>query len=366
VQPHPSKLIAFFLPQFHPTPENDKWWGKGYTEWRNATQARPLFRGHEQPHLPADLGFYDLRVPETRAAQADLAREYGIGAFCYYHYWFHGRRFLERPVNDIVASGEPDFPFCLCWANEAWKRTWERKERVILMEERYSDEDDVAHFKALLPIFRDPRYLRHEGCPVFMIYASNHLPNVKATITRWQKMAREHGLPGLHMLRTESHHQQPGDPRSAGFAAGVQFSSLLYRQRPRWLRGLHRVRRNLFGRWFPVYQHLVGDYRDNMRRNLTEPIPDYPRHPCVIPSWDNTARRLEDGFILHGSTPALYGEWLRQVLARDRTGFVFINAWNEWTEGCHLEPCQRHGRAYLEETRQAIQSVTAASPPRTG
>jgi len=303
VHPTPSKLIAFFLPQYYPIPENDKWWGKGFTEWRNAVNACPLFRGHEQPRLPADLGFYDMRVPETRAAQADLARAYSIGAFCYYHYWFHGRQILERPINDIVASGEPDFPFCLCLANEPWTRTWEKKESIVLMQDTYSDEDDVAHFKALLPVFRDPRYLKHEGCPVFTIYNSSRLPNVKATIARWQKMARAHGLPGLYMLRTESHREQVGDPRPLGFDAGVQFASMLHKQRPRWLRGLHKVRRKLLGRWFPIYHQLVEDYRDNTRRTLAEPAPDYPRHPCVIPDWDNTARRQKDGFVIRNSTP---------------------------------------------------------------
>lgn len=161
------------------------------------------------------------------------------------------------------------------------------------------------------------------------------------------------------MLRTESHQEQAVDPRPMGFAAGVQFASMLHKQRPRWQRGFHLVRRRLLGRWFPVYKHLVEDYRDNTRRHLEAPTPDYPRHPCVIPTWDNTVRRKEDGFIVRGCTPALYGERLRRVLARDRTGYVFINAWNEWAEGCHLEPCQRHGRAYLEATRQAVQSVAA-------
>ena len=173
--------IAFFLPQFYPTPENDAWWGAGFTEWRNVVRARPLFRGHEQPHLPADLGFYDLRVPETRAAQAELARRHGIGAFCYYHYWFSGRRVLERPLQDMLATGAPDFPFCLCWANENWTRTWDGGANQILLRQNYAEGDEARLFDSLLPAFSDRRYLRHEGRPVFLVYNAAELPDARRT-----------------------------------------------------------------------------------------------------------------------------------------------------------------------------------------
>ena len=182
--------IAFYLPQFHPTPENDEWWGKGFTEWTNVTKARPLFPGHYQPQLPADMGFYDLRLPEAREAQAALAREYGIHGFCYYHYWFNGRRILERPFNEVLASGKPDFPFCLCWANENWTRVWDGGEKNVLLEQKYSHEDDLAHIESLIPAFRDERYIRIDGKPLFLVYRTGLLPNPARTAEIWREAAK--------------------------------------------------------------------------------------------------------------------------------------------------------------------------------
>ena len=196
-----ARLIAFNLPQFHPTPENDAWWGKGFTEWTNVAKARPLYPGHYQPHIPADLGFYDLRLPEARAAQAELAREYGIEGFCYYHYWFGGRRMLERPVNEILASGEPEFPFCLCWANHSWSTVWQGT-ADSLIEQTYPGWDDhAAHFDWLLNAFRDPRYIRVNGKPLFVIYKPDDIPNVREVTSFWRESAIKAGLPGLHLGR---------------------------------------------------------------------------------------------------------------------------------------------------------------------
>jgi len=350
-----TKLIAFFLPQFHAVPENDTWWGQGFTEWRNVAAARPLFRGHYQPHLPADLGFYDLRLPEIRLAQAELARRFGIGAFCYYHYWFNGRRILERPFNEVLASGQPDFPFCLCWANENWTRAWDGGSRQVLLEQVYSDADDDAHFHALLPAWQDPRYLRHEGRPVFLVYAASRLPDPLRTTNRWRELARAHGLPGLYLLRVESVHETRSDPRLIGFDAAVEFQpEWRTLPEPRW----HHYRRRLvqkLGFQPPrLWQHRVRDYRDVVELALAKPPPAYPFFPGVAPSWDNSARRATGALILRNCDPDLYENWLRRVIARNAPEFVFINAWNEWAEGCHLEPCARYGHAYLEATRRAL------------
>ena len=243
----PMRLIAFYLPQFHPIPENDQWWGPGFTEWTNVTRARPLFRGHQQPHLPSDLGFYDLRLPEARQAQADLAREYGISGFCYYHYWFSGRRLLERPFNEVLASREPDFPFCLCWANERWTRTWDGGEHCVLMDQTYSAEDDLAHIRWLCEAFRDPRYIRVEGRPLFLVYRLGTSQTPCGRHRSVREEALRQGLDDLFLCRVESHQDNRVDPHLMGFDAAVEFvpevSLLGSRVGPTGLRQLDRVLR---------------------------------------------------------------------------------------------------------------------------
>ena len=357
----PVRLIAFYLPQFHPIPENDQWWGPGFTEWTNVTRARPQFKGHQQPHLPADLGFYDLRLPDTRRAQADLAREYGITGFCYYHYWFTGRRLLERPFNEVLASGEPDFPFCLCWANERWTRRWNGGEHCVLMDQTYSTEDDLAHIRWLCEAFRDPRYIRVEGRPLFLVYRAGDLPDPVRTTSIWREEALRQGLDDLFLCRVESYWDNH-DPHLMGFDAAVEFvlefSLRGSRVGPTGLRQLDRVlRKARIARRYEV--NRVYSYETFMRNALARPNCGYERFRCVTPSWDNSARRNWDATIMVGSSPKLYREWLegivRQTLSKppDRR-IVFINAWNEWAEGNHLEPCQRWGRAYLEATREAF------------
>jgi lipopolysaccharide biosynthesis protein len=211
----PVRAIAFHLPQFHPIPENDEWWGKGFTEWKNVASAAPLFSGHYQPHLPADLGFYDLRLPDARAAQAELAAEYGIYGFCYYHYWFNGRQVLERPVNEILASGEPEFPFCLCWANENWTRRWDGLIDEILLEQRYTPADDLAYIRTLMPFFLDQRYIRVMDRP-FAVYRASKLPDPQKTTDLWRREAYREGLKGLFLVSVESY-SELGDPRDIGF-----------------------------------------------------------------------------------------------------------------------------------------------------
>jgi lipopolysaccharide biosynthesis protein len=217
------KLITFYLPQYHPVQENNEWWGKGFTEWTNVTKAQPLFSGHYQPQLPADLGFYDLRLPEVRQAQADLAKEYGIHGFCYYHYWFNGRRILERPFNEVLASGKPDFPFCLCWANENWTRTWDGLEKKILLEQNYSEEDDRQHIRSLARAFQDERYIRVGNKPLFLVYKASRIPNPLKTTSIWREEAKKMGIEDLFLCKVESAHGEHGDPTKSGFDAAVEF-----------------------------------------------------------------------------------------------------------------------------------------------
>jgi len=356
------RLIAFYFPQYHPIPENNIWWGPGFTEWRNVVRARPLFPGHYQPHLPADLGFYDLRLSETRTAQAELARAYGIHGYCYYHYWFHGRRLLERPFAEVLASGQPDFPFCLCWANENWTRAWDGQTRHMLMEQSYSEEDDANHLRWLATAFRDPRYIRVEGKPLFLVYRTLGLPSPLRTATRWREEARKLGVGELFLCRVESFPDERGDPGALGFDAAVEFQ-------PDWV-ALDRslspgiawlLSRGLSALKIGYRMDKIYYYAAVVERMLSKEPSPYRRFPCVTPSWDNSSRRKRGATILHNATPELYERWLRGVLRRAAAEagagpVVFVNAWNEWAEGNHLEPDLRFGRGYLEATRRAVES----------
>lgn len=358
----PVRALAFYLPQFHPIPENDEWWGPGFTEWRNVVRARPLFPGHDQPHLPADLGFCDLRVAETRAAQATLAREHGIFGFVYYHYWFHGRRLLDRPFREVLESGAPDFPFALCWANEDWTRAWDGASDEVLIRQEYSEADDRAHIRHLLPAFADPRAVRVDGRPLFLVYRASRLPDVRRTTDVWRDEVTRAGLGEPYLCRVEND-VNLGDPRELGFDAAVDFQpDFAHLGQPlRRSLGSRAIRRLRLTR--PVYRrHRVFDYATFVGRMQGRPPVSYKRYPCVTPGWDNTARRARQGIVLRNSDPAVYEGWLRWTV----DGFtpfgpgedlIFLNAWNEWAEGNHLEPCQRWGRAYLEATRRVVRGA---------
>lgn len=362
---NPLRLIAFYLPQYHPIPENDKWWGKGFTEWQNVCKAKPLFPGHYQPHLPTDLGFYDLRSEESRIAQADLARENGIYGFCYYHYWFNGKRLLERPLEEMLASNKPDFPFCLCWANENWTRRWDGQDDSILMEQVYSEADDRAHIKELFKFFKDPRYIRINDKPVFLVYRTENIPNLLRTTEVWREEARNAGIGELYLLRVESIGSV--NPHEIGFDAALEFA-------PDWNR-MGTVARS----YSPddpnlpdiveipneVYdKNYTRSYGELVEEMLKKEQPSYPWMRCVTPSWDNSARKKEKAVILVGSSPKAYQTWLEKVINKTvahndpSERFIFINAWNEWAEGNHLEPCIKWGRSYLEATRNAIEGLT--------
>lgn len=356
-------LIAMHLPQFHPIPENDQWWGKGFTEWTNVTKAKPQFKGHYQPHLPSDLGFYDLRLPEARAAQAELAKRYGIGGFCYYHYWFNGHRLMNLPVDEILNSGAPDFPFSLCWANENWTRAWNGKSGHVLLEQRYTKEDDIRHIEHLLQYFADPRYIRIRGRPLFIFYRTEHLPDPRRTFDLWRERAIKAGIGDLYLARFEaSGYKSAGDPRALGLDVSIEFA-------PDWRRlgGSYHVTRKArlaisLGLLPKAYRkHNIVDYSRVVDLAIAKPTPDYPFIRCVSPGFDNTARRAEGGAqIFRDSTPEEYERWLDAMLRWtdehdvSTQRVVFINAWNEWAEGNHLEPDSRFGHAYLAATHKAL------------
>ena len=345
------RLITFYLHQYYPVPDNDKFWGKGFTEWTNTAKARRRFPGHYQPHVPADLGFYDLRVAETRQAQADLARQYGIEGFCYYHYWFgNGKRVLERPFAEVLASGEPDFPFCLCWANETWSGVWHGAENRVLIEQTYPGaEDDQRHFDSLLPAFNDRRYMKVDGKPIFVVYRPFKITDTKATIARWREMAARAGLPGIYFVGVCSADQP--NPEDFGFDASIYNANAPLRAWGSWKNPVTLFKHAAYRR---LGVPTIHDYEKSIKYFLPDALPA-TRYPSVINSWDNTPRSGVRGLVLTGATPQLYGKALKKAfdLTRDRAQgadarLVFLKSWNEWAEGNHLEPDLRDGHQYLE------------------
>jgi hypothetical protein len=345
-----ARAIAFYLPQFHPVRENDQWWGPGFSEWTNVAKARPLFRGHAQPLIPGDLGFYDLRCAETRQAQADLAQQYGVEAFCYWHYWFGGRRMLNRPFDEVLASGEPrNHKFCLGWANHTWSGVWDGAPNRVLIEQVYpGKEDDEAHFKHLLAAFEDERYLRVDGRPLFYIFRPEHIPNVREFCGRWQAMAKAAGLGGLYLVAEISDLLGRGPkcvpPDELGFDAGVYIRIPADTRRSEVLK--MRLRRKLL-KWPEAYW-----YRNDPIARPEGYRADHV-YPCVYPNWDNTPRSGRRGLVIRGASPSAFRYHVRHAvkflehLPQDRR-LLFIKSWNEWAEGNHLEPDRVHGRGYLE------------------
>lgn len=351
------RALAFYLPQYHPIPENDEWWGKGFTEWTNVTKARPLYPGHYQPHVPGELGYYDLRLPEVREAQAALAAAHGISGFVYYHYWFHGKRLLNRPLDEVLSQGSPDFPIALCWANEEWTRNWDAKTGQVLMPQHFSDEDDLAHLRWLATVFADDRYIKIDGRPLMLIYRPGQLPNPKRTADIWRAEAQRLGFPDLYLCWVESWGPPPGGPEAYGLDASVGFMPM----------SGDRIFAPIEG----TRGHRIVDYRSSFELTLRQIPPAWKRFPSVMVGWDNTARRPWAATIFEGATPERYEKWLRLAVdsvrdVRAEENYLFIVAWNEWAEGNHLEPDQRYGRAFLEATRAVLVDPPPSTPGKPG
>lgn len=354
------KPIAIYLPQFHIIPENDAWWGKGFTEWTNVTKTKPRFRDHYQPHLPADLGFYDLRLEESRIAQEALAKEFGIHGFCYYHYWFNGKRMLYEPLQRKLNNPGEDFPFMMCWANENWTRNWDGQFKDVLLEQHYSFEDDIKHINYLFQYFKDDRYIKVNGKPVFAVYRTNLFPDIKKTAEIWREEAKKAGVGDLYLVRVESFGNQI-DPASIGFDAAIEFQPNFSKLPPIINRDKYSKILQKFGMRKAYSNDRVIDYEAFTKIARSLPKSKYKRFPGITPMWDNSPRRSSNALIIHHSTPEKYGDWLKYIVdhfepySKDEN-FVFINAWNEWAEGNHLEPCQKWGSQYLEQTRKIFLS----------
>lgn len=353
------RLIAFYLPQFHPIPENDAWWGKGFTEWVNVAAAKPVFPGHYQPHLPADLGFYDLRLTEVREAQALLAQEYGIYGFCYYYYYFNGKRLLNRPLEENLASGKPEFPFCICWANENWTRRWDGNDANILIEQVHSNEDDLCFIHQLIPVLQDKRYIRVNNKLLVLIYRVDRMPDPRKTAETWRKSIKQEINEELYLCAVNNFVKDI-DPDLIGFDATVQF--------PLDFHPNSRIDINQFAEknGFNVDElkdHWIIDYAGIINHMARLPRPNYKFFRGVFPAWDNTPRRQNSSAIFINSSPELYKKFLKATLAltnAEQLGderLIFINAWNEWAEGAHLEPDKKYGLQWLEATKDALKEI---------
>ena len=340
------KLIAFYLTQFHPTAENDEWWGRGFTEWTNVTKAGPLYDSHYQPHLPTDLGFYDLRVKQTRLDQIEMAKKYGIEGFCYHYYWFSGRRILNEPLDAILADSDHDMPFCLNWANENWTRRWDAADHEVLIAQKYLPDDDLNFIKDLVPFFRDPRYIRVDGKPFFTVYRPQHLPDARKTLTVWRDYCRTVGIGEIYLTAALSHGNV--DYAQYGFDGGVEFP-------PHNLRSANKNEEVDFYESFSgnamQYHDIAQGYIDRRYEDRCSNV-----FRSVFPSWDNTARTGKRALITLNGTPKNYEYWLKESFRRTQNDYpgqerlIFINAWNEWAEGCHLEPDRVYGHQFLEAT----------------
>jgi hypothetical protein len=357
------KILAFVLPQFHTIPENDAWWGQGFTEWTNVRKAKALFPGHLQPRVPANGNYYNLLDPATQDRQVELARSHGIYGFCYYHYWFNGKRLLEKPVELLLQRGEPDFPFCLSWANEPWTRSWDGGDREVLMPQEYGDESDwQKHFEYLLRIFRDRRYIRVDGKPMLLIYRSASIDVAEPMLRLWRQLAERAGLPGLHIVSMRT--AFPPDPRPGLFDAFAEFEPVFtfrerkpfwLRKRERWIRQYRRARLRWFGSVgaAPHSYHYSGLWGMIEKRKLPERT-----YPGAFVDWDNTPRRgLERGIVMRKFKARAFEKGIRTQLRKALDAgaqFVFINAWNEWAEGAYLEPDEARGTFFLETVRDAV------------
>lgn len=349
-----ARVIAFYLPQFHPIPENDQWWGKGFTEWTNVGKAKPLFRGHYQPRVPRDLGYYDLRLPEVRIAQARMAKEHGVEGFCYWHYWFgNGKRLLERPFNEVLKSKEPDFPFCLGWANETWSGIWHGDDKRILVEQKYPGKVDYeAHFYEVLKAFNDERYIKVEGKPLFYIYRPALIPDISLFVDTWRFLAQKNGLNGIYFVGSCLQFEGKNEIAALGLDA-ININRLFDIRR----QTKSRIQRGIEYRLFKKTN--IFEYKKAMKFFISDDEKELNFFPNLYPNWDNSPRSGKRAYILTNSTPELFELHIQSVLKTIihkpyDNRIVFLKSWNEWAEGNYVEPDLKYGMAYLEKLKSNI------------
>lgn len=344
--------LAIYLPQFHPIPENDKAWGEGFTEWTNVKGAVPLFEGHYQPHIPHDsIGYYDLRDPEVLVKQATMAKEHGIYGFAFYHYWFNGKRLLNEPIDNMLELGKPDFPFCFIWANENWTKRWDGKDKEIIIKQDYSFDDDRLHIKFLCKkVFSDKRYITIDGKPVFIIYRTELFPEIRKTAQIWREEAKKFGYKDIYLVRVENFVSNI-NPIDIGFDAAMEFAPNSIDSIPNEL----LVSSN-------VYLNIL-DYSNTVINMINKKI-DYKCFRTVFASWDNTPRRKINSIAFNNTHPITFEYFLKRTIDYTIKKFdseerlLFINAWNEWGEGCHIEPDKLNGFKHLESCSKLLKDNT--------
>lgn len=353
------RVIAYYLPQFHAIPENDEWWGKDFTEWVSVRNGKPLFKGHQQPVEPGELGYYNLLDADIKERQAQLAREAGIEGFCYWHYWFGGKQLLEKPLQQVMESGKPDFPFCLGWANESWKaKTWLDQQTApdrMLIEQTYSPEDDQAHFEAILPMLRDKRYIQVDGKPLLMVYRPFDLPDGKAWTERWQKMAKSAGFNGLFLLG----HALIATDRKRVLDLGFNAVNIVPLGDVKRSLGLAMHHWATFINYLRGRSPLVYDYARAIHLFASPVMKEEQVVPTILPNWDHTPRSKMRGFLLNGSNPEAFRthvQAIKQIVDKKQNQLVMLKSWNEWGEGNYMEPDSRWDRQYLD----VLQQITKA------
>lgn len=362
-EPHTSdpRLVAMYLPQFHPFPENDKAWGKGFTEWTNVAAAQPRFIGHQQPILPKDLGYYDLRLESNILDQITLAKKYGVHGFCFYYYWFSGHKLMEQPLNTLLSHKEWDFNFTICWANENWTKRWDGRNNDIIIAQEYLEEDPLNFIKDVEHILLDDRYIQDNGKPVLMVYRASELKNPQKYATVWREYFLKEHNKELQLVSFLSFDDQ--DPRDYGFDAALDFAPLSAFFKNKLFRNNRFPYIDVSNKLLDInFSGVVADYRSIALNDKLYNAYDFPTYPCVTPSWDNDARKKGKGFVYQNSSPDLYAQWLKRIIKQEtavkKSPLIFINAWNEWAEGAVMEPSVHLGHAVLNRTVESLAEVS--------
>ena len=349
-----TKIIAFHLPQYHSFPENDKWWGKGFTDWDNVRKAKPLFPGHQQPKVPLD-GYYNMLDKSTHIRQAQLAKKYGIYGFCYYHYWFNGKLLMEKPLEMILHEEEVDLPFCLCWANEPWTRSWNGKNGSVIMPQNYGGEDDwIAHIKYLMPFFRDERYIKVDNKPVMVIYRTSNIPNCDSIVMCWDKYCKEHGFSGIYLIEERNYFQQRSYCQHSSGILEFEPACTRLREKGTLIKVKNKIQEKL-GKPYSTFSYRKT--ADRMVHRASRLEDNKKLYLGMFAGWDNTPRRKKGGEVAVGDTPEIFEEVLRKQCQKSRVmgaEFLFLNAWNEWAEGAYLEPDNFNGYKYLEAVKNVV------------